>query len=127
MECFKRLQLMKQTVVLGIRDDRIIEHMVAMCVLMQGAPELFNIGGERLPGSKQILGNHDLTDQVQENRRRAKAEPADKSCSSSVSYKCSSSAPIASIAAGSSGRPLSSVTTPSILSASDKAAARIRL
>ena len=86
-----RLQLLEQTVVFGVRDQRIVEHVVAVGVLVQGASELLDrrgVGRRSGGGSKQIRRHgaiRRMSKPAQENSRRAAAEPAERSRWSSVS------------------------------------------
>src|SRR5688572_5006671 len=109
------LQFAEQLVVLGVGDLRLVEYVVAVRVVMQqlaqGIRAFLDAGGR----------GHG-----HEKRRRACGDPADTSRASSVSYRCSRSAPITSSASARITWPLSSVMRPSIDAASAIAASRMR-
>ena len=128
---FNRLQLTKQPVVFGIGNLRLIQHVILMGMVVQSRAKLCHMSRIR-PGElrrKQVWRGHGETGQQrldQENKRRASADPADNSRSSSVLYMPCSSAANTSMASPARGTPLLSVTTPSMALASAWADSRMR-
>ena len=119
---FQRLQLLEQRVVRGIGQLGVVQHVVAVGMVVQQAVQFGGaLGGiVRLRRGEQVgLSHH-------ENSRLARGEPADRSRASSVSYNCSRSAPITSSASTRMTWPLSSVMVPSMDAASVIADSRMR-